>query len=142
MATKIGRNESCPCGSGKKYKHCHGWIAPEPARQASPLGLGKAVAEARAKVAAKEAQRVAQQGLGRPTISAEFAGGRAVAVRNKLYHGKGRTFHDFLGNYLRDVLDPAWGNAELKKPLNDRHPILQWYDWAVSRLKCNRDFNV
>jgi preprotein translocase subunit SecA len=21
---KIGRNEVCPCGSGKKYKHCHG----------------------------------------------------------------------------------------------------------------------
>jgi len=21
---KIGRNELCPCGSGKKYKHCHG----------------------------------------------------------------------------------------------------------------------
>ncbi len=21
---KIGRNEACPCGSGKKYKHCHG----------------------------------------------------------------------------------------------------------------------
>ena len=21
---KIGRNETCPCGSGKKYKHCHG----------------------------------------------------------------------------------------------------------------------
>ena len=20
----IGRNEPCPCGSGKKYKHCHG----------------------------------------------------------------------------------------------------------------------
>ena len=24
---KIGRNESCPCGSGKKYKHCHGKFA-------------------------------------------------------------------------------------------------------------------
>ena len=23
-AKKIGRNEPCPCGSGKKYKHCHG----------------------------------------------------------------------------------------------------------------------
>ncbi len=22
--TKVGRNEPCPCGSGKKYKHCHG----------------------------------------------------------------------------------------------------------------------
>ncbi len=24
---KIGRNEDCPCGSGKKYKHCHGKYA-------------------------------------------------------------------------------------------------------------------
>ena len=23
-AKKIGRNQPCPCGSGKKYKHCHG----------------------------------------------------------------------------------------------------------------------
>jgi uncharacterized protein YecA (UPF0149 family) len=21
---KVGRNDACPCGSGKKYKHCHG----------------------------------------------------------------------------------------------------------------------
>jgi len=21
---KVGRNDVCPCGSGKKYKHCHG----------------------------------------------------------------------------------------------------------------------
>ena len=24
---KVSRNESCPCGSGKKYKHCHGVLA-------------------------------------------------------------------------------------------------------------------
>jgi preprotein translocase subunit SecA len=23
-STKVGRNDPCPCGSGKKYKHCHG----------------------------------------------------------------------------------------------------------------------
>ena len=23
-APKVGRNDLCPCGSGKKYKHCHG----------------------------------------------------------------------------------------------------------------------
>ncbi|MEN8114339.1 MAG: SEC-C metal-binding domain-containing protein [Actinomycetota bacterium] len=22
--TKVGRNQRCPCGSGLKYKHCHG----------------------------------------------------------------------------------------------------------------------
>jgi preprotein translocase subunit SecA len=24
---KIGRNEPCPCGSGKKYKQCHGRLS-------------------------------------------------------------------------------------------------------------------
>ena len=23
----VGRNDPCPCGSGKKYKHCHGRLA-------------------------------------------------------------------------------------------------------------------
>jgi preprotein translocase subunit SecA len=23
----ISRNAPCPCGSGKKYKHCHGQLA-------------------------------------------------------------------------------------------------------------------
>ena len=28
---KVSRNEACPCGSGKKYKHCHGTVAPNEA---------------------------------------------------------------------------------------------------------------
>src|SRR5690606_25657038 len=24
---KVGRNDPCPCGSGKKFKHCHGQLA-------------------------------------------------------------------------------------------------------------------
>ena len=24
---KVGRNDSCPCGSGKKFKHCHGKLS-------------------------------------------------------------------------------------------------------------------
>ena len=28
---RVGRNERCPCGSGVKYKHCHGGpLRPEP----------------------------------------------------------------------------------------------------------------
>jgi preprotein translocase subunit SecA len=27
---KVGRNEPCPCGSGRKYKHCHGTLASTP----------------------------------------------------------------------------------------------------------------
>jgi preprotein translocase subunit SecA len=24
IRAKVGRNQQCPCGSGSKYKHCHG----------------------------------------------------------------------------------------------------------------------
>ncbi len=27
VSGKVGRNEPCPCGSGKKYKRCHGAVA-------------------------------------------------------------------------------------------------------------------
>jgi preprotein translocase subunit SecA len=27
QSPKVGRNEPCPCGSGKKFKHCHGQVA-------------------------------------------------------------------------------------------------------------------
>jgi preprotein translocase subunit SecA len=27
VAPKVGRNDACPCGSGKKYKHCHGKLS-------------------------------------------------------------------------------------------------------------------
>jgi preprotein translocase subunit SecA len=26
-AGKVGRNDPCPCGSGRKYKHCHGRLS-------------------------------------------------------------------------------------------------------------------
>jgi uncharacterized protein len=35
-APKVGRNDPCPCGSGKKYKKCHGADGGPP-----PSGGGK-----------------------------------------------------------------------------------------------------
>jgi preprotein translocase subunit SecA len=36
------RNADCPCGSGKKYKHCHGQVMPKVGRNdACPCGSGK-----------------------------------------------------------------------------------------------------
>ncbi|MGH9469826.1 MAG: SEC-C metal-binding domain-containing protein, partial [Terriglobia bacterium] len=35
---KVGRNDPCPCGSGKKYKKCHGATAP--AASAPPAAPG------------------------------------------------------------------------------------------------------
>ena len=39
---KVGRNEACPCGSGKKYKQCHGLLVTEVGRnEPCPCGSGK-----------------------------------------------------------------------------------------------------
>ncbi|HEY6241910.1 MAG TPA: tetratricopeptide repeat protein [Burkholderiales bacterium] len=34
-----GRNDPCPCGSGRKYKHCHGAIAPMSGQSPQPAGF-------------------------------------------------------------------------------------------------------
>ncbi len=78
---------------------------------------------------AAERIRVTQQGLGRPIIAAKSNDQQIVAVGNTIYHSpKWKTFPDFLSDYLRSILDPVWGNAELAKPFTDRHPIVQWHD--------------
>jgi len=129
---KIGRNDLCPCGNGRKFKHCHG----QPQYELPNLFLNadlekKVIEEGKRqfeKHKAQELQRQKQQGLGRPIISMELKGYRYVAVAGGVHYGKWKTFIDFLGQYIRHVLNGEWGNAEIAKPLVDRHPLMQWYD--------------
>ena len=78
---------------------------------------------------AQEEIRRVQQGLGRPIISNIFNDHRIVAVGTTIHWSKGwKTFPDFLNDYIKKSLGSEWGNAEIKKPLSERHPIMQWYD--------------
>jgi hypothetical protein len=78
---------------------------------------------------AQEKIRQDQQGLGKPIIGVKFGEHQVVAVGNTIYFSKKwKTFPDFLSDYMKQKLDPEWGNAEIVKPLEERHPILQWYD--------------
>ena len=52
-----GRNDPCPCGSGKRYKHCHG-TAP-----ASPDALAKQGVDAHRRNDIVEAERLYRQTL-------------------------------------------------------------------------------
>ncbi|MBB3219899.1 SEC-C metal-binding domain-containing protein [Pseudoduganella umbonata] len=122
---KIGRNDQCPCGSGRKYKRCHGssQVAGQVLHPTAELMLQRKLAS--------EQQRRSQQGLGKPIISGSLGGRRLVAVRNRLLHAEGwRTFSDFLFDYIKMVLGPKWGTAELAKPIAERHPILVWYHYV------------
>jgi len=127
---KIGRNSPCPCGSNKKFKRCCG----RPTNNAEPSVRTEIPEEVRRKVTQKLAQdRVfeAKHGKGKPIITTEFKDWRFVAVGNELHYGKKektKYFPDFLGNYVRSKLGSEWGNAEIAKPLEERHQVLKWYD--------------
>ena len=60
-------------------------------------------------------------------ISVEYQGYRLVAVGSELHWSQSWRFHDFLFAYIRRVFTPEWGDAELKKELAQRHPLMQWY---------------
>jgi SEC-C motif len=125
---KIGRNQICLCGSGQKYKRCCGRLS---ASEGKPLPRSPTpdVQQMLGRHQAAERIREAQQGLGRPIVSFRLHDHQLVAVGKTLHWSlKWKTFSDFLSEYLKQTLDPQWGNAELAKPLAERHPILKWYD--------------
>src|SRR5947209_7798483 len=132
---KVGRNQPCSCGSGRKFKHCHGSASPT-LGAALPPEIWAGIERKRQEIGALQRRRQQQQGLGRPIISEQVSGRRVVAVGRRLYHStKWRTFHDFLRDYLLGSLGPEWANAEQAKPIEKRHPILRWYAQASEQAK-------
>jgi SEC-C motif-containing protein len=129
---KVGRNDPCPCGSGKKYKRCHGAPTASLGADASEFPLGSRLDRKLLEMEAQRLQREQQQGLGKPIISSFFQGHRFVLVGNKVHYSRNwKTFHDFLGDNVRSVFGLEWGTAELKKAEYAQHPFLHWY-----RLVC------
>lgn len=121
VMAKIGRNQPCPCGSGSKYKKCHGRLNRGPA----PFDLHRKLETQAADVRIRETQ----QGLGRPIIGAKVKDHQIVAVGKTIYWSKKwKTFPDFLADYIKRKVGSGWGNAEIAKLLADRHPLMQWYD--------------
>lgn len=124
---KIGRNTACPCGSGRKYKHCHGSYSTEVLPHIPSHSLMHEIQNKLKSHEAQERQRKRQQGLGRGIVSTELNGYRVIAVRNKMHwSNKWKTFHDFLITYLRLVVSNEWWVSWIEKPEADLHPILLW----------------
>ena len=81
---KLGRNDPCHCGSGKKYKKCH--EAEDAAKESAVLAEARAKAEA-AKAAADaeaaadpEAAKAAKQSASRGRASAAAAPKQRIAT--------------------------------------------------------------
>lgn len=63
----------------------------------------------------------------RPQIQADFQGKKIRAVGNTLHiRPAEETFHDFQINLLLWTMGKPWFDAEMKKPLKERHIVLRW----------------
>ena len=125
---KIGGNQKCLCGSGLKYKHCHGRNPQSPMSPALNKSIEDELKIRSERADANEVQRRLMQGEGRPILSTSHGGVRYLVVGSRLFHSKNwLTFPDFLMHYMSHTLGGEWGNAEIAKSENDRHPIIKWY---------------
>ena len=129
-SSKPGRNDPCPCGSGKKFKRCHG--GPN-ADYEKMISRGADEAQRRAEIHRIQQQR--QQGLGRPIIATQIADRRVVGVGDRQFVGPWPTFHDFLYSYIFDVLSHDWFNAQAQLEQSDRHPIMGWHERLLAMSK-------
>lgn len=50
MTKKVGRNDPCPCGSGKKYKSCHGLAGTKRKFEATVISSGQGLEGRAAKI--------------------------------------------------------------------------------------------
>ncbi len=123
------RNDLCHCGSGLKYKECHGKVSEKQiSKTVDPILFSKLPKAIQDQIISNEKKK-AKQGKVRPIISLDHQGYKFVAVGSQLHYSKNwKTFHDFLFDDIKKVLGSEWGNSEIKKPLQQRHPIMQWYN--------------
>src|SRR5713226_7536704 len=138
-AQKIGRNDLCPCGNGKKYKKCHG-ASPMPQTHSQPaprfsvqlhptdtvppevLAKGMSIIREQQR---QEQERQRRYGLVRPEIAGDFKGYKFVAIGSTLLYmpsDRCRFFTDVLLAYVPQLFGREWFEGEIAKPADDRHP--------------------
>lgn len=80
--------------------------------------------------------------VSRPQIQAAVGDNKFRAVGKKLYRRPLKeSFYDFQLNHLLWLLGEDWFNAEMAKPLAERHVILRWRDERNQQLRKHQDPN-
>jgi len=130
MDMKVGRNDLCPCGSGRKFKKCH--LDMPPLEALRPPHQSRRVPQSFIRKMEKERReeevRVKTFGNIRPIIHVpDYAGYQIVVVRNRIYYSKKwRFFTDFLPVYCKMVFGKEWLDQQNAAAPSGCHPLYTW----------------
>lgn len=135
LAMKLGRNDPCHCGSGKKYKRCHEDLDREMSRV-----VATALPQIQARIADDQARvrRLRDDyGLDISFVPPVLHQGQKVwAIGDRVYMNRppNETFHEFILDVLRQTLGEDWRAAEASCPEAERHFVLKCFE-EFSRFK-------
>ena len=155
---KVGRNDPCPCGNGKKYKKCHGSSLSGAIAHSTPPASGhqpstppftfrelkphEITPDLRRMQAEAQQPRVAndftrQFGQVREPISLDHLGYKFVVAGNKILYQpkeKAQFFTDILLNFVPNTFGKEWFDAEVAKPPGTRHSVFEARYKAMSYM--------
>jgi hypothetical protein len=127
---KVGRNDPCPCGSGKKFKKCHGNPSSGPTSgklKWSVESIHDAPPNIRARFREMRKESIANSFAGPQPIKLDFQGHTFRAIKNRLlYTKKERTYIDFLLDLIKTSFGKKWHTAQVQTPKEQRHLVMQW----------------
>lgn len=141
LGPKIGRNAPCPCGNGRKFKHCHGGLLAGSRYPSQGLDVSDLKPEFVAKIQEMHAgiqRRKAwpqNHGAVLPSVHTTMPDGtRLASAGNTLWKvATEETWHGFIYDLLRTQLGIEWFQAELSKPEADRHILANWFTEVCAR---------
>jgi hypothetical protein len=124
--TKLPRNAPCHCGSGLKFKRCHGAIALRPA---IPDERRDTVFRAIAEQQRSGKNWVAHAGRVPPPVSIQVDELRLVlGAGMQIWMPFNHPFDPYLEEFMKLRMGAKWGTEEIARPWQSRHPLLQWYE--------------
>lgn len=116
---KIGRNDPCYCGSGKKYKKCCGLKE----NLHSSLNL--------------DTMNYKPEPFLNIVPSLVWKGYRHRAIWNRIYHRPiQETFHEFIHNVLLWTFGKDWHSEQINTPQEKRHIVGKWLFSLAEWQKC------
>lgn len=142
---RIGRNQPCPCGSGKKYKRCHGKPADIPMTPKLPPGFIAKVRKWHEEVVRGPERYAEKHGHGRPPLVITFQGAKMVAVGGEIYR-QDPEFSTGFPNFIRDhgwmTVGEKWMLDEGAKPFEDRHQLAKWFHIHTTHAQKHFDAGI
>lgn len=146
--SKIGRNDPCPCNSGKKYKKCHYLMGGFPHGIPKVTKIEKPtpeIEEMMRKIEVEQAERrnrLRQVGIFIDFVQPIIFKGRkvwALGSRVYPYQKPNETFHEFIIYVLKMTLGKEWWEAQLKLTESQQHFVfrcfIKHYEWKEKNQK-------